>query len=672
MPIVESNTAALPQSNTGCVPHSSTYSSDPELNNALDALIDKESISHEDTVTSDGMAPDPLFSASVSLPQTTDLLPQSSNILSRESSSMRVDTLQPPTSTAHGTISGSLLPVEESGTTGSSRSNSCVPPSSTYSSSDSDFNDALHALTRCSQENSETFDGNIFNLFFPLIPFPQPPDLLPQRTSQFVASKEQEVDTIEPSKSSEQSHQSSLATSRSNLPSSPELPSLSYSSPELHSVNSTNSSRDNMPFGSGWISPFDLLSLFPLPESVDSLSQGTSQPSSTEQTVHLPTSTAHGTVFTSQPVLTEQRVQPSSSNANGTASECLPVAVPIVESNTSALPQSNTGCVPHSASTYSSDPELNNVVCALIDNESCGGESIETSNSMDPYIFDFLFQVPLVPLPQTQTTNLPPQSQSSQSASMADQRVDTLQPILSTAHSVPSSLDCSYTTEKMMEPFFDLFSLFPLPQTTNLLPQESSSREHGVDTLQLVTSAAPLHHLPVDQTTDVQMSTSSSCTQSSHSSSVYDGKDNASACTHTDPDPSHSLEESIQVTLEEQAMTSPLSSTSPSTEAASQVEEQLNVEAQDCTDKPKKSLSVNQQQRQRMLNKVSALHYRRRKKERKSDLELRREQLEAENTRLKEQVSFLTTEIARWKRLSKTQKAKICPFFLHSTCNKIK
>ena len=527
---------------------------------------------------------------------------------------MRVDTFQPPTSTAHGTISGSL-PVEDSGTTGLSRSNSYVPPSSTYSSSDSDFNDALHALTRCSQENSETSDGNIFNLFFPLIPLPQPPDLLPQRTSQFAASKEQEVDTIQPSKSSALSHHSSLATSRSNLPSSPELPSfLSYSSSELHSVNSTNSSRENMPFRTEWINPFDLLSLFPLPENVDSTSQGTSHPSSTEQRVHLPTSTAHGTVFTSQPVSTEQRVQPStstahgtvftsqpvsteqrvqpsSSTANGTASERLPVAVPIVESNTAALPQSNTGCVPHSASTYSSDPELNNVVCALIDDESCGGESIETSDSMDPYIFDFLFQVPLVSLPQTQTTNLPPQ-ESSQSASKADQGVDTLQPILSTAHSEPSSLDCSCTTEKMMEAFFDLFSLIPLSQTTNLFPQESASRDHGVDTLQLVTSTAPPHHQPVDQTTDVQMSTPSPCTPSSHSSSVCDGKDNASACTHTDPDPSHSLEESIQmqVTLEEQAMTSPLSSTSPSTEAASQVEEQLNVEAQDCTDKPKKAL----------------------------------------------------------------------------------
>lgn len=178
-----------------------------------------------------------------------------------------------------------------------------------------------------------------------------------------------------------------------------------------------------------------------------------------------------------------------------------------------------------------------------------------------------------------------------------------------------------------------------------------------MDTLQLLVSTAPPHHLPVDQTTDVQMSTPSPCAPSSHSSSVCDGQDNASACTHIDLDPSHSQGESIQA--------------NPSTEAASQMDES-NVEVQDCTDKPKKALSVMQQQRQRMLNKVSALHYRRRKKERKSDLDLRREQLEAENTRLKEQVSFLTTEIAKLKRLSKTQKAKLCPFFLHSTCNKIK
>ena len=96
---------------------------------------------------------------------------------------------------------------------------------------------------------------------------------------------------------------------------------------------------------------------------------------------------------------------------------------------------------------------------------------------MDPYIFDLLFQIPVVPIPQTQTSSLPPQ-ELSQSASKAEQGVDTLQPVLSTAHAEPFSLDNSCTTEKMMEPlpqFFDLFSLIPFPQVTNLLPQESAS-----------------------------------------------------------------------------------------------------------------------------------------------------------------------------------------------------
>ena len=285
------------------------------------------------------------------------------------------------------------------------------------------------------------------------------------------------MDTIQPSKSTAHSHHSSLYMSRSNLPSSPELPSSSYSSPELHSVNNKNSSRENGPFGTEGIYPFDLLSLVPLPDSVDSLSQGTSQPVSTEQRVNPPTLTAHGTISTSQPVSTEQRVQPSTSTANRTVSNRLPAAVSIVASNIASLSQSDTGCVPPSASTYSSDPELNDVVYALIDNESCGRESSETSDSMDPYIFDLLFQIPVVPLPQTQTSNLPPQ-ESSQSASKAEQGVDTLQPVLSTAHAEPVSLNNSCTTEKMMEPlpqFFDLFSLIPFPQATNLLPQESAS-----------------------------------------------------------------------------------------------------------------------------------------------------------------------------------------------------
>ena len=652
LPIVESGTTSS-QSNS-CVPPSSIYSSDPESNNAM--LLDNVNVCQEDTVASDGMAPydfDPL-SPLISLPQTTDLLPQSSNLLSQEvsqSTSMSVDTLQSPTSTAHGAVSVSL--PAESSTTTLSLSNSCVLPSSTYPS-DPELKDAMHTLTKCSQENSETSDGMepyIFDLFFPLIPLSQNTDLLPQGKSQF-ASKEQGVDTFQPSKSTAHSHHS---MSSSNLPSSPALPPSTDSSPKLRSVNSKNSSREKMAFETEWIHSFDLFSLFPLPESVDLLSQGMSQPTSMEQRVQPPTSSAHGTV-----------------------SDHLP-ALPIVESNTT-LSQSNS-CVPPS-STYSSDPELNRAPRTLMVDETCGQESRETSDGVDPYIFDLLFQIPLIP----QTTNLLPQ-ESPQSASK-EQRVDTLQPIPSTAHSQPSTLDGSCTTEKMvseMEPIFDLFSLIPLPQTTNLLPQEvsqSASREQGVDTLQPLTTTAPPHRLPVDQTTNIQreMGTPSPC---SHSSVHEDKGNNASVCTHISLDPSHSLEESlcIQETLGEQSMASSISSASPSIETASQMEAESNVEAQDCMNrkgKPKKAISVIQQQRQRRLNKVSALHYRQRKKEQVSDLEVRKEQLEVENARLKEQVSVLTTEIAKLKTLSKTQKvsktqkAKFCPFFLHSTCIKFK
>ena len=207
--------------------------------------------------------------------------------------------------------------------------------------------------------------------FFPLIPLLQVSDLLPRETSKF-ASKEEGVDTFQPS--TLRSHHSCLDKSRADLPSSPVLPLLSHSSP------SKNSSRKSMPFETGWICPFDLFSLASLPERVDSLSQGTSQPMSTEQCVQPPTSTAHGTI-----------------------SDCLPAAVPVVESNT-ALSQSNS-CVPPSASTYSTDPELNDVVSALIDNESSVGECTETSDRMDPYIFDLLLQIPLMPPPQAQTTS---------------------------------------------------------------------------------------------------------------------------------------------------------------------------------------------------------------------------------------------------------------------------
>ena len=224
-----------------------------------------------------------------------------------------------------------------------------------------------------------------------------------------------------------------------------------------------------------------------------------------------------------------------------------------------------------------------------------------------------------------------------------------------------------------MEPVVDLFSLISPPEITNVLPQESSqsaSKEQEVDTFQTIISTATPHHLPVDQApVHVQGEMGTLC---SHSSLHKD----VSVNMHANPDPPPpSLVESIQATLGEQIMTSSILSASPCTETTSQIEAESNIEVEDCTSgkgKPKKALSVMQLKRQRMLNKVSALQYRQRKKEWMSDLDVRKEQLEAKNTKLKEQVSVLTTEIAKLKRLSKTQKTKFCPFFFHSTCNKIK
>ena len=59
-------------------------------------------------------------------------------------------------------------------------------------------------------------------------------------------------------------------------------------------------------------------------------------------------------------------------------------------------------------------------------------------------------------------------------------------------------------------------------------------------------------------------------------------------------------------------------------------------------------------QRQRELNNVSALRYRKKKKEKADGLDLRLEQLGAENTRLKNQVTAFTNEIDKMNHLFKS------------------
>lgn len=352
------------------------------------------------------------------------------------------------------------------------------------------------------------------------------------------------------------------------------------------------------------------------------------------------------------------------------------------------------------------------------------------SGDTSPSITDLsLFLFPLTPLPRS--TDLPSQGVS-QPASI-EQVVDTLQPPSASAQSHLSSLDClcplpmansnlppspmpnttalpssaysnpetcafnneNSSSEKMsteMEYLFDLFPLIPLSQSTDLPSQGVSqpiSMEQRADMLRPPISSAPPHLLPDNQMTDMQKEKSSPSSQCSHSSMPED-EDVTPVCTHINRNPPGISAKSLcnQSTSTEQSIARSFSSVPPSayhlkknimteessTETSSQMEAYSSVEAQNCMNKKLEIVSVatEKQQRQRKLNNVSALHYRRRRKERESDLEVRIKQLGAKNKRLKEQVSVLTTEIDKMKiLLRKTQKTKVCPFFLHSTCGKL-
>ena len=99
-------------------------------------------------------------------------------------------------------------------------------------------------------------------------------------------------------------------------------------------------------------------------------------------------------------------------------------------------------------------------------------------------------------------------------------------------------------------------------------------------------------------------------------------------------------------------------------------EESSAVSVRPLSKKRKTYSAVQKKQQQRKLNKVCALHYRSRKKGKESCLEARRKELEDTNAQLKKQVSILTAEI--YKLRQRTRKTKICSFFLHSTCSKLK
>jgi len=188
--------------------------------------------------------------------------------------------------------------------------------------------------------------------------------------------------------------------------------------------------------------------------------------------------------------------------------------------------------------------------------------------------------------------------------------------------------------------------------------------EQGADMLQPPTSTASPHLLPGDKVTNMCRDKISPSRQCSHSSTPED-EDITSVCTHINPDPPGTPAESlcIQSASTEQSKAGSFSPVPPSafhlkknemtekssTETSSQMEVDSSVEAHNCMKKKQKLGSV-VQQRQRRLNKVCALHYRQRRKERESELAVRMEELEAENTRLKDRVSALTTEIDKMKK----------------------
>ena len=600
------------------------------------------------------------------------------------STEQKADALQPSTSLCAPSDHDNLpaLPILESGTT-SSQSSNCTPLSST-NSSDPELNDSLHALLNmCSGEAvSDGMTPSSFDLFhfpFSLIPLLHSTEL-PSRGVSQPASIEQVLDTLQPPTSSAQSHLSSLAClypspmANSNLPLPPKpntaLPSSAYSDPEMCTFNNENSSTEKMTTEMEYL--FDLFPLIPLPQSTELPSQGMSQPPSAEQGVDR--STVHSTVCGSLHTLT------------------------ILDSSTTSQQPSN--CSPVSSTP---EPETNSALNALIDDKVCSQEDKMASGDMTPSISDLsLFLFPLSPL--LHSTELPSRGVS-QPASI-EQVLDTLQPPTSSAQSHLSSYSdpevCTVNEnsnrEKMapeMGCIFDLFPLIPLSQITDLPSHgvsQPTSMEKRANMLQPPTSSAPPHLLPGDQVTDMQREKSSPSPQCSDSS-VPEDEDITPVCTHINPDPPGIPAESlcIQSASTEQSIARSFSPVPPSayhnvmteessTETPSRTGADSSVKAQNCMNKKQKleivSVVTEKQQQQRRLNNVSALHYRQRRKERERDLKVRMKQLGAKNKGLKMQLSALTTEIDKMKKLSQkmlqnTQKTKVCPFFLNSTCSKL-
>ena len=247
----------------------------------------------------------------------------------------------------------------------------------------------------------------------------------------------------------------------------------------------------------------------------------------------------------------------------------------------------------------------------------------------------------------------------------------------------------------------------PLPLCADLLPQRMShsrkkerdlQREKS-DTEKRVASEMgvctstdfPVHSsLPADLSDQSGLQHSSLLTQScrvdSPQSSYLSQPEDDTQCMHINPDAHYTLTEPLPIqSASQQTMVrlpspfdlkkNPLTEVSCSetppqlcSETPSQMKANLTVKIRSRSNEKQSPIKTARKERKRKLNKISAVHYRQKKKEEQSILEERREQLEAENLRLKEQVSALIAEITDLKQSSqKTQKKKSCSFFLFST-----
>jgi len=560
--------------------------------------------------------------------------------------------LQPHVSTAHTSTNGlSVLSESNTSLSASLQSSNCTPLSSMCSSYP-DLNSALDTLLSAGK-STPSIDDYITDLsFLFFVPFPLGIDLQSQEMSQS-APKDQGVDILQFPTSTAPLHLcgadsiSALPTSDTNL------------SASLQCSDSAPPSNDDPSF------PF----LLPLSFGTDLQSQEMSQSASKEQEIdmvqvptplHLPGTDIVSTSDTGLsvslqcsdsappsiddlsflfplPLTFDTDLQSQEMSQSTTKDLQLPTSTgplhlpgPTSDSSLSASPHSNNSAPPFS--TFSSD-SVNNV-------QVLNDERVEVGMSeMGGYGVD----LPFLPIPLC--ADLLPQRMSHSREKDRDLQREKSD----TEKRVASEMGVCTSTD------FPVHSSFPA----------DLSDQSGLQHSSLLTQSCRVH---------------------SPQSSYLSQPEDDTQCMHINPDAHYTLTEPLPIqSASQQTMVrlpspfdlkkNPLTEVSCSetppqlcSETPSQMKANLTVKIRSRSNEKQSLIKTARKERKRKLNKISAVHYRQKKKEEQSILEERREQLEAENLRLKEQASALIAEITDLKQSSqKTQKKKSCSFFLFST-----